>query len=283
MRSQSSKLKAGEWVEVRGKEEILRTLDADGRLDGMPFMPEMLAFCGKRFQVYKKAHKTCDTVVLGRARRVESTVHLDTRCSGQAHGGWGAMCLLFWKEAWLKPIGINSEPEGSSRSSESVEAGVGLSTSSIEKIIWARTQSPDPVDGVPVYSCQATRLPYASTLLPWWDIRQYVTDYTSGNIGLGRMTKGFAFMGYRRVVNLGIGIGSTLKWLYDRFQRFRGGTPYPHRIGQLPVGAPTPDNRLDLQPGDLVRVKNFEAIRSTCDGSNRNRGLSFDGEMVPYC
>src|ERR1700756_1053173 len=30
------KLSVGEWVEVRSKEEILRTLDHNGRLDGMP-------------------------------------------------------------------------------------------------------------------------------------------------------------------------------------------------------------------------------------------------------
>ena len=41
-------LKAGEWVQVRSKEEILATLDANGRLDEMPFMPEMLKFCGAR-------------------------------------------------------------------------------------------------------------------------------------------------------------------------------------------------------------------------------------------
>ena len=77
----------GNWVEVRSKEEILQTLDQDGRLDGMPFMPEMLGFCGKRFQVYKSAHKTCDTVFPLRSRRVDDTVHLQTRCNGQSHGG----------------------------------------------------------------------------------------------------------------------------------------------------------------------------------------------------
>src|SRR5882724_289016 len=78
MSSTSSKLKAGDWVEVRSKEEILRTLDAEGRLDGMPFMPEMFAFCGKRFQVYKRAHKTCDTAYPVRGRRVNNAVHLET-------------------------------------------------------------------------------------------------------------------------------------------------------------------------------------------------------------
>jgi hypothetical protein len=279
------KLSAGEWVEIRSQEEILKSLDGNGELDGMPFMPEMFAFCGKRFQVYKRAHKTCDTVVLGRGRRVESAVHLDTRCDGRAHGGCEARCLLFWKEAWLKPIGANSAPETTSRSDASSEAGVGSSTvGCTESIIWARTQSAQPDGGAPAYVCQATRLPDASTLLPWWDLRQYVEDYTSGNVGLATMASGFAFMAYRHgLVTLGIGLGPTLKWLYDRFQRLRGGTPYPHRDGQIPVGAPTPANTLDLQPGEWVRVKSLEAIRATYDKSNRNRGLGFDGEMVPYC
>ena len=43
MANKGRKLIAGEWVEVRSKEEILRTLDGNGQLDGMPFMPEMFA------------------------------------------------------------------------------------------------------------------------------------------------------------------------------------------------------------------------------------------------
>src|SRR5215813_3497089 len=98
------KLRAGDWVEVRSKEEILATLDRQGQLDGMPYMPEMFAFCGKRFQVYKRAHKTCDTIFPVRGRRVGNAVHLETRCNGSAHGGCQAKCLLFWKDAWLKPV-----------------------------------------------------------------------------------------------------------------------------------------------------------------------------------
>ena len=41
--------KAGDTVEVRSAEEILNTLDEQGALDGMPFMPEMFEYCGKRF------------------------------------------------------------------------------------------------------------------------------------------------------------------------------------------------------------------------------------------
>ena len=80
-------MRVGEWVEVRSKEEILRTLDPSGELDGMPFMPEMFAFCGKKFQVYKRAHKTCDTVFPIRGRRVDRAVHLATRCDGRPTAG----------------------------------------------------------------------------------------------------------------------------------------------------------------------------------------------------
>ena len=54
MDKRARRLRVGEWVEVRSKEEILKTLDGRARLDGMPFMPEMFAFCGKKFQVFKK-------------------------------------------------------------------------------------------------------------------------------------------------------------------------------------------------------------------------------------
>src|ERR1700691_2433477 len=102
----SRNLKAGEWVEVRSKEEILRTLDRSAQLDGLPFMPEMFAFCGKRVRVYKRAHKTCDTINDYKGRKMQDAVHLEgSRCDGQAHGGCQAACLVFWKEAWLKRPG----------------------------------------------------------------------------------------------------------------------------------------------------------------------------------
>jgi hypothetical protein len=46
-------LRAKDWVEVRSAEEILATLDEHGCLDTLPFMPEMLQYCRKKFHVYK--------------------------------------------------------------------------------------------------------------------------------------------------------------------------------------------------------------------------------------
>ncbi len=81
-------LRVGDIVEVRSEEEILRTLDSRGELDSLPFMPEMLEFCGKRFRVSKRADKVCDSIDWGTLRRMKNAVHLEgLRCNGAAHGG----------------------------------------------------------------------------------------------------------------------------------------------------------------------------------------------------
>ena len=108
-------MQVGEWVEVRSKQEILQTLDKKGRLDGMPFMPQMFEYCGKRFKVYKSAHKTCDHVYTVASRSIGDAVHLNLRCDGRAYGGCQHKCLLFWKEAWLKPVSPDVSPPPASR------------------------------------------------------------------------------------------------------------------------------------------------------------------------
>ena len=80
-------LHVGDTVEVRTQDEILATLDKDGRLEAMPFMPEMLQYCGRRFRVFKRADKTCDNIKEWSIRRAKNAVHLTgVRCSGEAHG-----------------------------------------------------------------------------------------------------------------------------------------------------------------------------------------------------
>ena len=102
-------LRAGDWVEVRSKEEILRSLDKNGRLEELPFMPQMFQYCGQRFKVFKRAHKTCDTINDTGGRRLSNGIHLDLRCDGKAYGGCQAGCLIFWKDAWLKPVTQNTQ------------------------------------------------------------------------------------------------------------------------------------------------------------------------------
>jgi hypothetical protein len=270
------KLRVGEWVEVRSKEEILRTLDSDGRLDGMPFMPEMFSFCGKRFQVHKRAHKTCDTVFPVRSRRVARAVHLETRCDGGAHGGCQAGCLIFWKEEWLKPVSANSAVQ-----LREVDDGPGQACT--ESDVRRAVERFDQNGGSPRYVCQATQLPYATTQLAWWDIRQYVEDYTSGNVGLWRILCGLVYSMYYNLSQAGIGVGPVMRWIYDKLHPLWRGTLFPRKTGPIGVQQPTPTATLNLQPGELVRVKSHEEILRTVNTENRNRGMFWDAEMVPYC
>jgi hypothetical protein len=274
----------GEWVEIRSKEEILRTLDQKGQLQGLPFMPQMFQYCGQRFRIFKRAHKTCDTVNDYKGRRMKSAVHLDgIRCDGQAYGGCQAACLIFWKEAWLKKAGESASP-GAALQRENLPKAKERAPGCREQDVWAGTRTPEAENTAdPVYVCQATELPRATEPLAWWDLRQYAEDFESGNVRLPRLVCGFIYMGYRGLINAGIGLGRPLRWLYDRFQLLRGGSPYPRRPGKIPPGSKTPSANLNLQPGEWVRVKSYDEILTTLDARNSNRGLYFDAEMVPFC
>ncbi len=71
-------LKVGEWVAVRSADEILRTLDLNARFEELPFMPQMLRYCGKKFRVRKRAHKLCDTAFGTGGRELNDSVFLMT-------------------------------------------------------------------------------------------------------------------------------------------------------------------------------------------------------------
>jgi hypothetical protein len=285
MSGKTRRWKAGDLVEVRSRQEILRTLDENGQLDGMPFMPEMFAFCGGTFKVFKRAHKTCDTVFPVRSRRVDRAVHLETRCNGEAHGGCQAGCLLFWKEAWLKPVGArstnhvapSSQPQPQDRKTSGTPACA-------EQTVWDRAQLPAMDGEPPTYVCQATRLPYATTDLAWWDLRQYIEDYSSGNVSLWRLFCGFVYSMYYNLSVAGLKIGRPMRWFYNTFHSLWGASKFPRNVGPIPEGQPTPAGTpLDLQPGELVRVKSHDEILQTVNTASRNRGLLWDAEMVPYC
>ena len=45
----------------------------------------------------------------------------------------------------------------------------------------------------------------------------------------------------------------------------------------------TPTGKLDLQPGELVRIKSKNDILATLDENLLNRGMGFDEEMSRFC
>jgi hypothetical protein len=271
---------------VRSKEQILATLDKDGQLDSLPFMPQMFKYCGKRFQIYKRAHKTCDTIVHNwdcPGRSLRDGIHLNLRCDGASYGGCQAACLIFWKEAWLAPA---EEPEltgvGPGTAYEGCLTTDGDSVDS-EFLKTTRTGDLD-ARGEPRYACQATKLLEYTKPLPWWDARQYVEDYTSGNASIGEMLRGFLWQSYYwGTLAFSRKYGKPARWLYDKFQSFRGGLPYPRHRGTIPPGKANQTAALNLRPGELVRIKSYEEILATLDTNNKNAGMAFDGEQMPYC
>ena len=94
-------LRRGDLVEVRSAGEIVATLDGQGALGAMPFMPEMIQYLGRRFTVWARADKICDTIGSTlQSRQMTNTVLLgDLRCDGSAHGGCQADCRIYWNEA----------------------------------------------------------------------------------------------------------------------------------------------------------------------------------------
>lgn len=277
-------LRAGDWVEIRTKEEILRSLDKDGRLEGLPFMPQMFQYCGRRLRISKRAHKTCDTIS-GKyeGRKLPNGIHLDLRCDGQAYGGCEAGCLIFWKEAWLKPVHQREAPD---KLSSPIEPRVCVVSDNgaacTEQDVWRGTCVSEGQETR--YVCQATEVLKFTTPLPWYNIKQYVEDYKSGNVTLGRIFRGFVYVAYYYgSLSYRGRLGRPGRWFYDRFQALWGGVPFPRRSGTIPAGHPTPTCSLNLQPGEMVRVKPLQRILFTIDTQERHRGLVFDAELVPYC
>jgi glycosyltransferase involved in cell wall biosynthesis len=272
-------LKAGEWVEVRTQEEILATLDKRGRLGNLPFMPEMLQYCGKQFRVYRRIDKTCDNIEQWSIRRMTNAVLLEgIRCDGEGHGGCQAGCMIFWKEAWLKRSTRDLvSPETLLPDGNLPARDRGLCTVASILDASSRTDS----KGETFYSCQATELLSFTSYMPSWDPRQYVRDLRSGNLGTGLAGDLRSHRALEVVLGILRIIRSVAFSLFNTVQEKRHGRPtYPFLGGSAEK---TPTEQLNLQPGELVQVRSKEEIIATLDKQDRNRGLLFDGGMLTYC
>jgi hypothetical protein len=272
-----SSLHVGDLVEVRSPEEILATLDENGELESLPFMPEMLQFCGKRFRVDKIAVKACDTIAYSGLYRMHNAVHLsDVRCDGSAHGGCQAACNIYWKESWLRKVesrdGAITDRRQTARSTgRSTIASAGCTLETLSRATRKRTATSNDES---CYSCQATELLRAAPeRIPSWDGRQYIRDVKSGNVG-----------GVAMLICLLIGAFNeaqdAARRLLPKRLWIRGGRRFPFIEGRL---RKTPEANLRLRPGEVVRIKSKDEIVRTLDIQNRNRGISFDPEMVKYC
>lgn len=269
--------RVGDRVRVKTASEITATLDQDGSLDGLPFMPQMVDACGRVFQVSKRAHKLCDTVNGTGARRLRHSVFLENlRCDGCAFGGCEMECLIAWKDAWLEPADETT--------SVRPPAPIALQhVGKLLKLVEANTQVPSDGSSATVYRCQATQMPFATQSLSVWAPNQYVEDVASGNATVGDVVRVLFFLVYDTIATAGLGLGSFMRWAYDRAQAVIGGSPYPSKPGRLPKNARTPSLTLNLQPGELVKVRAHDDVLDTVSENLVNRGMGFHPEMVPYC
>jgi hypothetical protein len=243
----SAGLRPGEMVEVRSLPEILATLDERGCLDGLPFMPEMAAFCGHRVPVHRRLEKVWEYAHGTGMRRVHNAVLLQVlRCNGQSHGGCQAACQLIWKEAWLKRPGTDSS--GTLGAPRPLDLGAHTHVT---------------VEGGLRYICQMTEIQRASSRLEFRGLGHYWRDLKVGNLRLIPLIVAFSV----RLFN----------WTHWRL----GGAIWP--VVKPPDSGSSPHQDLGLQPGQMVRVKSKHAIEATLNRNSRNRGLSFGEDMVSYC
>ena len=244
-------LRADDWVEIESPAAIAQTLDEDGSLDGLPFMPEMAALCGQRFRVMRQAEKTCFEVGHG-AYTTREFLNNDVfllkglRCSGTNHDGCQRLCAIFWKRAWLKKVR---------------EGHASPAFSSCEMPLL--TKKLKTKSGATRYFCQSTELAKSTKPEPIKRksiIVKSLRDIRSGAVGALEMIPLLIVPFARKMRN-----------------RFFG---KPRLLGTL---RKTPVGNLQLQPGEIVEIKTIEEMRATLDGDGRNRGLICDLELRKFC
>ena len=243
----SAGLRPGEMVEVRSLPEILATLDERGCLDGLPFMPEMAAFCGHRVPVHRRVEKVWEYAHGTGMRRIRDAVLLQAlRCDGKSHGGCQAACHLIWKEAWLKRPWTDSP--GTLGAPRQLDLGAHTHVT---------------VEGGLRYICQMTEIQRASSQLHLRGLGHYWRDLRVGNV---------------RLLPLLTAIGVRL---FNGTQWRLGGPRWP--VLKPMNSDSSPHQNLGLQPGQMVRVKSKHAIEATLNRKFRNRGLEFGEELLFYC
>jgi hypothetical protein len=244
----TARLRPGDVVEVRGPGEILKTLDDDGALGHLPFMPEMVESCGRQFRVSKRVVKTCassksTSTMRGFATDDVVVLH-DLRCSGEAHDHCQKACMIFWREAWLRKIEPGVDDSSQLTSDGSAELRTRLKTTA----------------GQNTYFCQASELLKATTHLSQWErLRKCVIEVRAGNCGGIQMLQRIAVWSFWKVRRAILG------------QHARGSQKS------------TPAESLNLQAGDLVEIKPMSGIIDTLNETGRNRGLYFTPDMRLLC
>ncbi|NLF07496.1 MAG: hypothetical protein GX594_05885 [Pirellulaceae bacterium] len=250
----------GQLVTVRNLQEILATLDCEGKYDGLPFMPEMAPLCGMTFRVHRRAEKTC-VEGLGMRGMRDAVLLEGPRCDGSAHDGCQRGCMFFWKEVWLKPADLSLP--FANHSEHQAGADRHYSTpSQTEDTLTQELMSRLPVKKDNRYFCQSTELGRATTDFTSGKLKHFIRDLLIGELSPRR----FAYF-----------LWMSLK---NRICRLVTGRYCNQPAGNLKQ---TTTEELNLKPGELVQIKTLKEIEDTLDAQGRNRGLTFEPEMAMHC
>src|SRR6185503_21358541 len=164
------------------------------------------------------------------------------RCDGSAHDGCQARCYLLWKTAWLTA----ADAPAAVSAKTSIDLGPTFVKQGEEK----------------KYVCQFTELVRASSRMSPRDPRRDLRPLIGGNVTIAA----FAV--------------AMLTRLFNVAQRLRGGIGFPANKPSSTTTSPRTD--LNLQPGEVVRVREPERIFETLDRVGKNRGLWFDRDMLKH-
>lgn len=211
-------------------------------------MPEMLDWCGKPFRVQHRVVKTCVDGYPMRCFPANDVVILDgPRCDGRAHGECKHGCRIFWKEAWLQPIDTGAaRPEVTARRIGELQAR--LKTKSDEQH----------------YFCQSTELYKATRTFAGshrlLTIRIALREIRAGDLSIFTLLGLYARWAFYRVLRV-TGVDRRIRGTCKR----------------------TPNEPLDLNPGDRVRIKSRAGIAETLNPHGRNRGMAICYEMTRCC
>lgn len=238
----------GDTVRIRPLPEILATLDASGSLDGMPFQPEMMKFCGGEARVFRCLDKIYDYGRTKHMLRLDGCVLLSNlRCDGSAHDGCEAACYLIWKTEWL---------QHSEASRAEVARPATVNVARVSDTVAAGTRHGQ------VHRCQFTELHACTTEYGRWSLGRDLIPWLCGNYSAQAW------------------LVAVLTRVFNGVQRRRGGIGFPPLP---PMGEHLAKDPTALTVGERVAVLPLEEIARTLNSQGKNKGLWFDVEMVKHC
>jgi hypothetical protein len=211
-------------------------------------MPEMLDWCGKSFRILRRADKTCvaDAGSLRRFPKGDVVILDGPRCDGNAHDWCKHGCRIFWKEAWLRPVDADA-------------AGIAPGDGNQANLRGRLKVKSDEHH----YFCQSTELLRSTEDFPpgrHRSTRIALTEIRNGDLGIWQSLQLLVTFLWQKALRT-IGCDGWLRGPHER----------------------TPNQSLNLRPGEVVRVKSRAQIVQTLDRRGFNRGIGICYEMMRCC